>query len=85
MQRESLPIFKLRTELVQAIKESQVLVVVGDTGSGKTTQMTQVVWTDLVFVELIVCACVSVPICISVTVCGYFHVCVLISISCVCL
>ncbi|KAG0165145.1 DEAH-box ATP-dependent RNA helicase prp22 [Apophysomyces sp. BC1034] len=40
-QRESLPIFKLRTSLVQAIRENQMLVVVGDTGSGKTTQMTQ--------------------------------------------
>ncbi|CAO1638269.1 unnamed protein product [Parajaminaea phylloscopi] len=40
-QRESLPIFKLREQLVQAIDENQVLVVVGDTGSGKTTQMCQ--------------------------------------------
>ncbi|KAF7721085.1 DEAH-box ATP-dependent RNA helicase prp22 [Apophysomyces ossiformis] len=40
-QRESLPIFKLRASLVQAIRENQMLVVVGDTGSGKTTQMTQ--------------------------------------------
>lgn len=40
-QRESLPIFKLRSSLVQAISENQFLVVVGDTGSGKTTQMTQ--------------------------------------------
>lgn len=40
-QREGLPIFKLREQLVQAIRDNQVLVVVGDTGSGKTTQMTQ--------------------------------------------
>ncbi|KAI9016044.1 P-loop containing nucleoside triphosphate hydrolase protein [Hyaloraphidium curvatum] len=40
-QRESLPIFKLREALVQAVSENQILVVVGDTGSGKTTQMTQ--------------------------------------------
>ncbi|KAF9922003.1 DEAH-box ATP-dependent RNA helicase prp22 [Linnemannia zychae] len=40
-QRESLPIFKLRNELVEAVRNNQVLVVVGDTGSGKTTQMTQ--------------------------------------------
>lgn len=40
-QRESLPIFKLREQLVQAVRDNQVLVVVGDTGSGKTTQMTQ--------------------------------------------
>ena len=34
-QRESLPIFKLRETLVKAIDENQVLIVVGDTGSGK--------------------------------------------------
>jgi ATP-dependent RNA helicase DHX8/PRP22 len=40
-QRASLPIYKLRDALVKAVKENQILVVVGDTGSGKTTQMTQ--------------------------------------------
>ena len=40
-QRESLPIFKLRYELIQAVNDNQVLVVIGETGSGKTTQMTQ--------------------------------------------
>jgi ATP-dependent RNA helicase DHX8/PRP22 len=40
-QRKSLPIYKLKTELVQAIVDNQVLVVIGETGSGKTTQMTQ--------------------------------------------
>jgi len=38
-QRESLPIFKLRSELVQAIFDNRILVVIGETGSGKTTQM----------------------------------------------
>ncbi|THH16647.1 hypothetical protein EW146_g4029 [Bondarzewia mesenterica] len=40
-QRKSLPIYKLRDPLLQAIRDHQVLIVVGDTGSGKTTQMTQ--------------------------------------------
>mmetsp|Transcript_33661 Transcript_33661/g.95228 ORF Transcript_33661/g.95228 Transcript_33661/m.95228 type:complete len:1172 (-) Transcript_33661:83-3598(-) len=40
-QRESLPIFKLRDQLVQAVHDNQLLVVIGETGSGKTTQMTQ--------------------------------------------
>jgi ATP-dependent RNA helicase DHX8/PRP22 len=40
-QRESLPVFKLRSSLIKAIRENQLLIVVGDTGSGKTTQMTQ--------------------------------------------
>ncbi|KAI6197168.1 hypothetical protein M3Y94_01192300 [Aphelenchoides besseyi] len=40
-QRESLPIYALREPLIQAIDDNQVLVVIGETGSGKTTQMTQ--------------------------------------------
>ena len=40
-QRKSLPIFKLKEPLVKAFRESNVLVVVGETGSGKTTQMPQ--------------------------------------------
>ncbi|KAI0691980.1 P-loop containing nucleoside triphosphate hydrolase protein [Cytidiella melzeri] len=40
-QRKSLPIYKLRDPLLQAIKEHSILIVVGDTGSGKTTQMVQ--------------------------------------------
>ena len=40
-QRETLPIYRLKPALCKAIAENQVLVVVGETGSGKTTQMTQ--------------------------------------------
>ncbi|KAF7313330.1 hypothetical protein HMN09_00488500 [Mycena chlorophos] len=40
-QRKSLPIYKLRDPLLAAIAEHQVLIVIGDTGSGKTTQMVQ--------------------------------------------
>ncbi|KAI7988383.1 putative pre-mRNA-splicing factor ATP-dependent RNA helicase DEAH5 [Camellia lanceoleosa] len=40
-QRRNLPIFKLKNELIQAVHDNQVLVVIGETGSGKTTQVTQ--------------------------------------------
>jgi ATP-dependent RNA helicase DHX8/PRP22 len=40
-QRESLPVYRLKKELMEAITSNQLLVVVGETGSGKTTQMTQ--------------------------------------------
>jgi len=40
-QRESLPIFKLRSDLIKAIYDNRILVVIGETGSGKTTQMPQ--------------------------------------------
>ena len=40
-QRESLPVFKFRKQLLEAVHNNQLLIVVGDTGSGKTTQLTQ--------------------------------------------
>ena len=40
-QRESLPVYRLKNELIDAFTNNQVLVVIGETGSGKTTQMTQ--------------------------------------------
>lgn len=40
-QRESLPVFKFRQQLLEAVAENQLMIVVGDTGSGKTTQLTQ--------------------------------------------
>ncbi|XP_014680352.1 PREDICTED: ATP-dependent RNA helicase DHX8-like, partial [Priapulus caudatus] len=40
-QRESLPIYKLKEELVKAVNDNQILIVIGETGSGKTTQITQ--------------------------------------------
>jgi len=40
-QRESLPVFKFRKQLLDAVKDNQLMIVVGDTGSGKTTQLTQ--------------------------------------------
>jgi ATP-dependent RNA helicase DHX8/PRP22 len=36
-QKESLPIFKFREQLIDAVRSNQVLVVIGETGSGKTT------------------------------------------------
>ncbi len=38
-QRQFLPVFDCREELLQVIRENQVVVVVGETGSGKTTQV----------------------------------------------
>ncbi|XP_071964030.1 pre-mRNA-splicing factor ATP-dependent RNA helicase DHX16-like [Antedon mediterranea] len=39
--RESLPVFPFRGDLLQAIEEHQVLIIEGETGSGKTTQIPQ--------------------------------------------
>ncbi|XP_010549285.1 PREDICTED: pre-mRNA-splicing factor ATP-dependent RNA helicase DEAH7 isoform X2 [Tarenaya hassleriana] len=45
-QRQYLPIFSVRDELLQVVRENQVIVVVGETGSGKTTQLTQYLHED---------------------------------------
>lgn len=39
---ESLPVSKKHEELAKAIRENQVLIVAGDTGSGKTTQLPKI-------------------------------------------
>ncbi|KAM7192488.1 P-loop containing nucleoside triphosphate hydrolase protein [Naviculisporaceae sp. PSN 640] len=40
-QRESLPVFAFRDALIEAVRQHQILIVVGETGSGKTTQISQ--------------------------------------------
>ncbi|KAE8125212.1 hypothetical protein FH972_020045 [Carpinus fangiana] len=39
--REKLPAFKVRSEFLKAVAENQVMVVSGETGCGKTTQLPQ--------------------------------------------
>jgi pre-mRNA-splicing factor ATP-dependent RNA helicase DHX16 len=39
--RKSLPIYVYKEQLKEAIRDNQILVVVAETGSGKTTQLTQ--------------------------------------------
>ncbi|CCL99949.1 uncharacterized protein FIBRA_01974 [Fibroporia radiculosa] len=45
-QREYLPAFACREELMKVIRDNQVIVVVGETGSGKTTQLAQFLYED---------------------------------------
>jgi len=40
-QRKTLPVYKFKDELLKAIAEHQIIIVVGETGSGKTTQIPQ--------------------------------------------
>jgi pre-mRNA-splicing factor ATP-dependent RNA helicase DHX16 len=39
--RKSLPVFPYREQIIEAVNEYQVLIIVGETGSGKTTQIPQ--------------------------------------------
>eukprot|EP00833_Pecoramyces_ruminatium_P001303 jgi/Orpsp1_1/1175335/evm.model.c7180000053438.1 len=45
-QREFLPVFAVREELLNVIRDNQVIIIVGETGSGKTTQLTQYLHED---------------------------------------
>lgn len=44
--RKSLPIFPFKESLLAAIKHHQVLIIEGETGSGKTTQIPQYLYED---------------------------------------
>ena len=39
--RKTLPVYAYRDEIIAAVQEHQVLIIVGETGSGKTTQVPQ--------------------------------------------
>ncbi|XP_062404662.1 pre-mRNA-splicing factor ATP-dependent RNA helicase PRP16 isoform X1 [Sardina pilchardus] len=45
-QRQYLPIFAVRQELLNIIRDNNIVIVVGETGSGKTTQLTQYLHED---------------------------------------
>merc|ERR1719295_994840 len=45
-QREFLPVYAVRQQLLQLIRDNSVIIVVGETGSGKTTQLTQFLHED---------------------------------------
>ena len=51
-QREYLPIFAARTELLNIVRDNSVVVIVGETGSGKTTQLTQVSFCTFLIAQL---------------------------------
>lgn len=44
--RTLLPVYQYREDLLRAIRENQILIVVGETGSGKTTQLPQYLVED---------------------------------------
>jgi pre-mRNA-splicing factor ATP-dependent RNA helicase DHX38/PRP16 len=45
-QREYLPVFAVRQQLLNIIRDNNVVIIVGETGSGKTTQLTQYLHED---------------------------------------
>ncbi|XP_031625457.1 pre-mRNA-splicing factor ATP-dependent RNA helicase PRP16 [Contarinia nasturtii] len=45
-QRRFLPVYAVRQELLNVIRENSVVIIIGETGSGKTTQLTQYLHED---------------------------------------
>lgn len=45
-QRQYLPVFAVRQELLNVIRDNSIVIIVGETGSGKTTQLTQYLHED---------------------------------------
>uniref|UniRef100_A0A2P2HW90 RNA helicase n=1 Tax=Hirondellea gigas TaxID=1518452 RepID=A0A2P2HW90_9CRUS len=45
-QRQYLPAYAVRQELLRVIRENPIVIIVGETGSGKTTQLTQYLHED---------------------------------------
>ncbi|XP_062369135.1 3'-5' RNA helicase YTHDC2-like [Cinclus cinclus] len=44
--RQSLPVFEKQEEIVQIIKDNKIVLIIGETGSGKTTQIPQFILDD---------------------------------------
>ncbi|KAL7712649.1 RNA helicase [Entamoeba marina] len=44
--RKSLPVYNKRDEFLQLVRKNQVVIVAGETGSGKTTQLPQYLYED---------------------------------------
>lgn len=47
--RKSLPVYVYRDEFIQAVHDHQVLIIEGETGSGKTTQLPQYLYEVVCF------------------------------------
>lgn len=45
--RAALPIARHRSELIEALKRNDVVILKGETGSGKSTQLPQYIFEDL--------------------------------------
>ena len=69
--RRTLPCYSMREEILSKIRDNQVIVLVGETGCGKTTQVS---------VHVTVCVCLSVcgSVCLSVCLWVCLSVCVFV-------
>lgn len=45
-QRKSLPAYKLKDQIIQLVNDNQICIIIGETGSGKTTQLAQFLYEN---------------------------------------
>lgn len=46
LQRRNLPVYTVREKLLQTISDNQIVIIIGETGSGKSTQLTQYLYEE---------------------------------------
>lgn len=58
-EQKHLPIYKYESEIVEKLKSSNVLILIGETGCGKTTQVPQILLKHRISAEK--CICITQP------------------------
>ena len=73
-QRQALPIFACKDSILRAVRENSVVVVEGETGSGKTTQLVQFMH-EAGYTKLgkIGCTQVNARVCFMFIMCGFLR------------
>jgi ATP-dependent RNA helicase DHX8/PRP22 len=70
-QREGLPIFAFRDDIIQGVADNKIIILSAETGSGKTTQVTQYLaesgWTTKVCCTLPMAPALLSPLCTCTT------------------
>ena len=48
LERQKLPVFAVKNPIIKAVEENETIILIGETGSGKTTQIPQFVFKALI-------------------------------------
>ena len=48
LQRQKLPVFSVKRQIIKAVEENETVILIGETGSGKTTQIPQFLFKAII-------------------------------------